>query len=210
MDLQWLKEQWNELTMHYSDDVSLINRLFIEMSNKFNSGNRKYHNLDHIETMLRRALEDKHLIRDYDAVRFAIWFHDIVYNPLFVDNELRSARFAQEPLNFMEVPEDKAQKIEKMILASRDHLAYEENDEDVQYFLDLDLMVLGLEGEAYEDYVRKIREEYSVLPEMLVETGRSKLLLKFLDSPKIFKTKVFKDQFEQQARENIKRELGLI
>ncbi|HEY8400778.1 MAG TPA: hypothetical protein VIK89_05920 [Cytophagaceae bacterium] len=210
MELQWLKEQWNELTITYTDDVSFINRLFIEMTNKFNSGNRQYHNLTHIQTMLEKAREDKHLIKDYDAVRFAIWFHDIVYNPLFVDNELRSAKFAEEPLLYMGVPEEKARKIEKMILATRDHFGYDGADGDTEYFLDLDLMILGSDLETYKEYVNKIREEYSVLPTALFESNRSKFLYRILESPIIYRTKEMKDQFEQQARRNIKIELGLL
>jgi len=59
----------------------------------------------------------------------------------------------------------------------------------------------------YENYTHQLRKEYAVYPDLLYNEGRKKVLMHFLEMNRIFKTDEFYNQFEKQARENLKREL---
>jgi predicted metal-dependent HD superfamily phosphohydrolase len=58
---------------------------------------RHYHDLRHVETLLRLAQD--HAFADREAVEAAIWFHDAIYDTRRQDNEERSAEFAIERLS---------------------------------------------------------------------------------------------------------------
>ena len=55
---------------------------------------RKYHNLSHVYALLNDADIYEKEIRDFNAVCFAIWFHDVIYQTRRNDNEEKSAEFA--------------------------------------------------------------------------------------------------------------------
>ena len=81
---------------------------------------------------------------------------------------------------------------------------------DNQYFLDMDLSILGVSPRFYSGYVRKIRQEYSILPHRKFDEGRKAFLIEFLNRPRIFFTDLYFNQFEEQARENMERETMLL
>ena len=78
---------------------------------------------------------------------------------------------------------------------------------DNQYFLDMDLSILGVAPNIYKGYVRKIRQEYSILPHRKFDEGRKAFLIEFLKRPKIFYTDLYFNQFEEQARTNMEQEV---
>jgi hypothetical protein len=61
--------------------------------------------------------------------------------------------------------------------------------------------------ETYLDYCQKVRKEYSIYPDLLYNLGRRKVLEHFLQMKMIFKTEAFFNRFEQNARQNIGREI---
>jgi len=81
---------------------------------------------------------------------------------------------------------------------------------DNKYFLDMDLSILGVSPKIYVGYVRKIRQEYSILPTRKFDEGRKAFLIEFLKRPRIFYTDLYFNQFEAQARENMEREIMLL
>ena len=58
--------------------------------------------------------------------------------------------------------------------------------------------------------LKNIRKEYAIYPDMLYNPGRKKVLQHFLTMDTIYKTAVYRDRYEQKAKENLQRELELI
>ena len=177
-------------------------------------------------------------INDKNTVELAIFYHDIVYNPLRQDNEHQSGVVArtlllkkgvatltrsqdhsfdevqkllpdhQARLEDRSVSELKSQKIYDYILATKSHQTGNEDDEDLHLLLDLDLAILGTDSENYREYTRQIRKEYWMFPGPVYRAGRRKAMAHFLEQPRIFKTDHYFERLEEQARQNITSELA--
>ena len=161
--------------------------------------------------MLSEAKRFESRINDYDSVCYAIWFHDIIYNPLRGDNEERSAECAKEFLDNIKYEKKRIRKVEELILRTKDHTIPKGNENyDMKVFLDLDLLILGMEREQYVKYANNIRKEYNFVPEDIYNKERKKILNQYLNSQFIYKTKKFRDLYEKQARNNIKFEIDNI
>lgn len=175
---------------------------------------RAYHNLDHIGYMRELLhIECKDLAVNIDALEWAIWFHDVIYEtkpPLSQFNELWSAKVAIiEPL----LPEYFKAGVSGLIRITEHAGATSETwgDIDAQLMLDLDLAILGMVPLGYEVYAERIREEYSWVPEETYRQKRAQVLQDFLDRDRIYLTDFWRDQREEQARINLSHELkGLI
>ena len=69
---------------------------------------------------------------------------------------------------------------------------------------------LGADKELYLEYAEQVRNEYKVFPSFLYRRGRKKALLHLLDTPSIYKTDLFRDKLETQARANLEMELAYL
>ena len=106
------------------------------------------------------------------------------------------------------VNKETIQRCNRHILATKTHSLSE--DSDTNYFTDADLSVLGKEWKLYTVYYINVRKEYSIYPDLMYNSGRKKVLTHFLEMNRIFKTDYFYRKFEEQAKENISRELSLL
>jgi predicted metal-dependent HD superfamily phosphohydrolase len=203
-----LKEEWHLLSARYSDDRTLREILWQELEASYTSEGRHYHNLQHLTELLSLAATHKALIANGDSVRFAIFYHDIVYNPLRKDNEEESAALAVKNLQLLGLQQQQLEHIRQMILATKTHSL--SPDPDTNLLLDFDLSILGREWEIYYDYTRKIEKEHRLVPCFLYKKGRKKVLKHFLSLPAIYKTPTLYRQFEATARINLARELQLL
>jgi predicted metal-dependent HD superfamily phosphohydrolase len=207
----FLKKQWDTLAAPYGASEKVIDDIFNQISKAYSSKSRHYHTLTHIAEMIKSAGEYKARIEDYDSLLFAIWFHDLVYTSLAGDNEEKSAEAAKKLLPKLNIPKEKINKVYSMILATKNHMGLAENaDSDTKIFLDFDLKVLGVEKNSYIDYLKQIRKEYKLIPAFLYNSGRKRILKRFLEADFIFKTPDFRSLYEKQARENIQFELDQI
>ncbi|KRZ24917.1 hypothetical protein T4B_14797 [Trichinella pseudospiralis] len=75
--------------------------------------------------------------------------------------------------------------------------------EDAYYFYDIELAILGSNSSDYADYKSQTRQEYSRMSDEAYRTKRLSVLKTFLQIPNIFRTKLFSEEFEQNARRNI-------
>ncbi|ETN67938.1 hypothetical protein AND_000244 [Anopheles darlingi] len=80
-------------------------------------------------------------------------------------------------------------------------------EEDVQFFQDLDLLVLGTPPEEYQQYTRLLREECPAQGTCSYDKTRLKLLQQLCRIPCIYSTKEFSERFETIARRNIEQEV---
>jgi predicted metal-dependent HD superfamily phosphohydrolase len=159
-DLYFFKKKWIKLTSKFTNDLKLIDHYFETIERKYRTYNRYYHNLEHINLMLSKVTKFENRINDYDSVIFAIWFHDIIYDPLKRDNEERSAEFAKEFLIKIKYEKNRIHKVQELILRTKDHTIRNSNDNfDIKVFLDLDLLIMGMKRKHYVKYAKNIRKE---------------------------------------------------
>ncbi|KAM3141014.1 hypothetical protein pb186bvf_006815 [Paramecium bursaria] len=122
---------------------------------------RKYHTLQHLVQIFKLA--DK----INDTQLNTIFFHDIVYYPKRNDNEEKSIE-AMKQANVQDA------KAELYILSTKKHIPLIDDDDDLKYFLDLDLSIL--ESDNYEQYTQQIRQEYIHIDDQNFKIGRKKVL----------------------------------
>lgn len=176
-----------------------------EIEKAYSKWNRHYHTLVHLENMMVQLSEVKSELRNWKAVMFALFYHDIVYNPLRGNNEERSMQLAVKRMQESKISATIILQTAQLILSTKKHELSE--NKVVNYFLDADLSILGADWTAYKTYYENVRKEYKIYPNFMYNPGRKKVLQHFLDMTSIFKTDYFKTKFEKQAKENLHREL---
>ena len=199
-------DQWKELIAKYTTDQGLIDLTWEEIIRNYSNKSRYYHNLSHIDSLLKQANQFKDIIQDFDALLFAIWYHDIIYKATSKENELKSAQLMVDRLKHTQFELSRIEKCKQMILSTKTHLV-PNNEIDIQYLLDFDLSILGESEETYQDYCQAIRREFKIYPTFMYNQGRRKALQKFLARERIYYTEVYFNQYETRARQNIEKEI---
>jgi predicted metal-dependent HD superfamily phosphohydrolase len=167
---------------------------------------RAYHTFDHILDCLAR-FDEAHAPPDRrDPVEAAIWFHDVVYDPHRADNEDRSAEWAERALSAAHAPVRVVEHIEQLIRMTSHSAPV--TDPEGSLLCDVDLSILGRDEAEFDRYERRIREEYTWVPEPLYRTGRARILSEFLERDRIYQTDHFHDRYEAPARANLRRALA--
>ncbi len=203
-----LKQTYLNLIANYNSQTGLADELWNEIESAYSGQDRHYHTLSHLENLLTRLLEVKHELKSWDAVLFAFYYHDVIYNPLKSGNEEKSAELAKKRMKEISVDVKTIEKTNALILATKSHI--ESSDTDSNYFTDADLSILGQSWNVYSLYCQDIRKEYNVYPDLVYKPGRKKVLEHFLAMERIFKTAYFHGTFEKQARDNMRRELEML
>ncbi len=204
---------FTELISKYAKDENLIiplqeiRTLWSKISKAYSQKNRYYHNLSHIDTIYQQLSSVKNEIEDWDMVLFALFYHDYIYKVHKQDNEQKSALCAEKTLQTLGISTERISNCTAIILATKGHSVSE--IKDINIFTDADLSILGFPQKKYIQYLKQVRKEYKMYPNLLYNPSRKKVLESFLDMKSIYKTDYFKDNFETQARENIQYEIGL-
>ena len=193
-----------ELTFVLGDKLQ-IDKLWNEVCSHYSEPSRHYHNLSHLDNLLEHLEAVKDKIQHWQIVIFALAYHDIIYNIFKQNNELESARLAEKRLLEIKLPNALIEKCKQMIFATKDHQV--NTDDDINYFTDADLSVLGSSPGSYQLFVNNIRKEYDRYPDLIYKPGRLKILQHFLKMERIYKTKYFFKKLESQARKNIHMEM---
>lgn len=206
-----MEELWNELLSHYAVPPEKVSEMFQILEMQYTHQNRHYHNFEHVKTMLMLISQFQSSIKDYNEVRFAVWFHDIIYDPLHSDNESLSAHKAHDFLKQNNVERWRYHKVMAYINRTKDHSARLWSDSvDLQIFLDADLAILGSPQTDYVKYLQNIRKEYHVVPDFVYLPKRKSFLKKILKTKKIYHHPKMQELFEKQAKVNLKFEIELI
>lgn len=167
---------------------------------------RVYHSWRHIEELLALFAEIEGKLHDPRAVLFAVLFHDAAYDPHSADNERSSAELLAALAAGVLPPESLA-RAERMVLATVGHAMpdglSEPEREDLAYFLDMDLSILGAAPERFAEYEEQIRREYAHIPEDTYRTGRAAVLQRFARRELLYFSEWGRAKFESQARANL-------
>lgn len=191
---------WYSLTAGYDASAS-----WEELQARYQEPHRAYHTLAHIADCLRELDGVWERVVARQEVEFALWHHDVIYDPRGKDNEERSAGLAVQVAADAGLPEPFQRRVETMILATKYHMV--EGDPDAAVLIDVDLSILGRAPEVFDDYERQIRREYSWMPDEDFAAGRTSVLERFIARPALYLTKVFQERCERQARANIRRSI---
>lgn len=208
-DLNFLKHVWDNAIASYCSDTGVSDHQFDEIILPAHSEKgRHYHNLNHLEHLLRSIDAERNADHDYHTLVFTTFYHDIVYYPLKKDNEQKSAKVAAINLAELNVPSDIIEKVTAIINATANHMLISEKESTtMQLFLDADLGILGADRARYVQYIDEIRQEYRIIPAILYNPGRRKILEGFLKEAHLFRTASFRKQYEEKARANIQFEI---
>lgn len=181
--------------------------VFEEIHRQHASAERHYHGLSHLRALF--GLLQTHSPQPAgSAVRLAVWWHDVIYDPLSAHNEAESARLARAHLSQLGVDSTVIERVCALIEATRNHFAAPSFGAD-DVFLDADIAILGAPDEVYANYTRQIRAEYQQIPDPIFAAGRKHFLETATQWPRIFKTDAYEAAFGDQARANLARELSL-
>jgi predicted metal-dependent HD superfamily phosphohydrolase len=162
---------------------------------------RAYHTLQHLNECLIEFDAVRPLAKEPDAVEFALWFHDAVYDPKSTENEEKSAELALKCLSQANARPWVLDRARHLILATKTHQSTA--DPDAALLLDADLAILGQSSDRYWQYERNIRAEYRWVDEALFRQKRSEILERFLARPVIYQTSWFRERYETSARANL-------
>lgn len=209
--LDYVKEKWTQLTS-FSKKEEVKEQLWKEIVNCYSGRHRHYHNLNHIAYLYTWLDEYIDKIINPAVIGFAILYHDVVHDADSLDNEDQSAEFAEAHLRQLNVNQGLINNTKTFIKATKDHRIPGgiSLHNDLSFFLDFDMAILGVNEEMYKLYSEKIRQEYSIYPDPLYKAGRKLALQKVLALDNIFTTNKFREVMEQKARQNINRELSLL
>ena len=218
-DFSQLKcELENYFSMHLSAlnnaiTSAAITALWQDIAARYNEPQRAYHTLKHIQQLFEQLDQIKDKLYEPHIIALALYYHDVIYDPRRSDNELKSAGYAVEVLkNYLSA--EQCQHIYTLIMMTATHqldkLADEDKISDAAYLLDMDLSILGATWSEYQQYAQAVRQEYAHISNVDYRVGRVEVLKGLLGHPTLYLTDYYHSRLEEQARENIKREIKIL
>jgi predicted metal-dependent HD superfamily phosphohydrolase len=207
--IQDLYKVWSELCNAYTQEADNIVSIYTEIVKSYGEPHRRYHSLEHVRDLIS-LIEGCNEVEDKPMLFFAAFFHDVIYKPGSSSNEKESAVVARAAMTQLGLPRQIIEETSHLILLTKTHGDADKIavTPDMLLFLDIDLSILGAGPARYKQYAAQIREEFKKFPELLFNNGRRNFLRGQLKLPVIYRTKFFRDKFEQQARINIAGELN--
>jgi len=169
---------------------------------------RHYHDQRHIDECLAELDWVVNLTEKKRRIlRWAILWHDAIYQPGQRDNERRSAKLARSELTSCGVDHADVEEVVRLIRLTEKHRVAS-GDRLGALMVSIDLAILGADPARYKAYAADVRLEYSHVPEKLWRMGRSLVLERMLDKDVLFPDREFRDRLEAQARANITAEMA--
>jgi predicted metal-dependent HD superfamily phosphohydrolase len=194
------RSRWSDLWRRLGASGNGL-KLFEQLASAYAEPARAYHNTGHILSCLAEFDHHRALALEPDEVEAALWFHDVIYDPMRSDNEERSAELALKELDRGGVGNERASRIGGLVLATRHTVPALEGD--ARLVCDIDLAILGSEPPVFKDFERRIRQEYRWVPGPTYRRSRSEVLRRFLLRSSIYQTPAFSAKYETQARQNL-------
>ena len=187
--------------------VSLVWRV----AARYAEAHRRYHDWTHVLSCF--GARDMLTELRSPEVDLTILFHDAIYEPFALDNEVRSAELLVAEGRQAWIPDPVLQAAQRLVLATAHHDAGSHDDGgydavEACIVVDADLSILGSDAATFDLYERKVREEFAGLDSATFAAGRSQVLRSFLGRPCIYATRRGRRLWESRARENLERSLS--
>ena len=176
------------------------------LADAYSEPHRYHHTLGwHIIEGLNELWKIRPLLEKPDEVEFAWWFHDYFYRKQSKVNEKRSSQTAYALCIGAMIRKEFAEDVQRLILDTGHNEVPETSDG--KFIADIDILIFGKPPEVFDEYERRIRKEYLWVDKDEYNAGRSVILQRFLNRPRIYYTDMFHGKYEKQARENLERSL---
>lgn len=194
------QQYWAQFSSQLKLDSQQTSILFNLLFNAYTESQRYYHTIQHIVECLDMFHQVRDQLNDPIAVEWAIWFHDIVYDPQASDNEEQSADLMQKKCGHL-LSSDQIKKVYAWILATKKHKP--SNDQDLNYLLDIDLAILGSLRSRFVAYEQQIQQEYAWVEPELYKQKRAEVLRHFYKMQPLYQTEYFMNLLENRAKLNL-------
>lgn len=203
------KRYWFQLVSELSVPPAVARKRWRELELLYRVDGRFYHTLRHITHFLDCLARLSPSGKTSPAMRLAAFYHDAIYDAKAKDNEQRSADLMAEFGLEARISRTVIRDARALILATSKHKVLRGRlSEDSKRFLDCDLMILAALPAVYDRYAANVRLEYSHIANHAFREGRADFIAKFLERKRIYMTDAVRDEFEEAARKNLKRELA--
>ncbi len=180
-----------------------VSEVFTRLVGAWSSGERSYHNLEHLNDCLREVDAAGAPRGTADVAELALWYHDAVYVPGASDNEERSAELLRADGRLLGLG-TAAEEAAECVSATAHTSGTMHTTSTAALVADIDLAILGREPLRFMDYDYAIAEEYAAIPWSRYVFGRTRFIESMLKRPNIFQTQHFINRYEEQARENLR------
>ena len=172
----------------------------------YRSPGRFYHDERHLTDCLEQLEPLELKAEERRLLRWAILWHDCIYNPQRKDNEERSAAAAKRALLKCGVDRAQAEEVERLILLTSSHEAGPD-DHLGAILISINLSILGSEANRYRDYANAVRREYAAVPDEAWRLGRAAVLKRLLAADPLYPEPNFRERLEARAKANLQAEL---
>ena len=213
--------EWHLSAINNAIEPVILKALWQDIAMRYNETQRVYHSLQHIRQLfgqfeqVKHHLNELHHLNEPHIIALALFYHDVIYEPTCVDNELKSAEYDVEALSSY-LTAEQCQYIYALIMMTASHqidqideLIEHDKHSDAAYLLDMDLSILGASWSEYQQYAQAIRQEYAYVLDADYRVGRISVLKGLLAHPTLYLTDYY-ERLEKQARENIQHEIKIL
>jgi predicted metal-dependent HD superfamily phosphohydrolase len=169
--------------------------------------NRHYHTLRHVEYMLHHVNDFIGIGRfNSNLLKWAIWFHDIIYDSKRTDNEKRSAKALADFSRVIGIDEESIKIMEWLIILTSHKGQPQTRLEDIICDLDLREFV----SDRSHLNAEEVRKEFGHVADKEFYEGRIDFINSMLAKEFIYHTDEYRDTLEDTARHNLRKELDTI
>lgn len=196
-----LESAWTASLAPYRAPPAAIAGALDRLRGRHQEPHRRYHDLEHLDEVLRAVETLSDLADDVSLVSLAACFHDAVYDPRSTTNELDSARLAIDELTRLGVAPRQVAAVAELVRATTTHELSQ--DTNVAVLNDADLWILGSPPDRYHRYVADVRAEYAHVDDDAWRAGRTAVLDEFLARSRIYATDRFHTSLDASARQNL-------
>jgi len=185
-----------------------IDQVVEEMVWSYQSPYRRHHTLRHIGEIHDELQPVVGKLLNPAGVSFAVDMHDVVQISRAFQHDVElSLQWGQTVLDIYDPPLANFASYKSCVMATQ-HTGDEPDSVDAQYMSDADLSILGKPPKRYDEYAKDIQFEFRWVPKSMFRARRAEVLQGFLERPRIYWTTHFYDLYEEQARENLRREIA--
>ena len=175
--------------------------VYEELVSRYSEKSRHYHTLNHISKSLGRVDEGKP--KNKLALYMAIFFHDVIYDPVKNDNEEKSAEYFKKVAAENTVKSEIIDRTVGLIMATK-HIEKPDNY-DAMLICDIDLAELGKDYGHFENNNILIRKEFEMYSDEEYNQGRMEFMKTMSERPEIFFTAEFQQKYGKNAKSNVER-----
>ena len=208
--------EWHLSAINNAIEPVILKALWQDIAMRYNESQRVYHSLQHIQQLFGQFEQINNHLNQQHIIALALFYHDVIYEPTCVDNELKSAEYAVESLSPY-LSAEQCQYIYALIMMTASHQiddidknSDKAKESDAAYLLDMDLSILGASWSEYQQYAQAVRQEYAHVLDADYRVGRISVLKGLLAHPTLYLTDYYHSQLENQARQNIEREIKVL